>query len=83
MNLCGWNVFMLNKINIYKYLDKFFLVVEFVGVVNIVVNDDGVLIGYIIDGIGYMCVLKEVGYDIIGKKMMICGVGGVVIVICI
>lgn len=83
MKLCGFNVFMLNKIEICQYFDKLLLVVQLVGVVNIVVNDDGVLIGYIIDGIGYMCVFSEVGIDIIGKKMIVFGVGGVVMVFCV
>lgn len=72
---------MFNKIVIYKYLDKFSLVVELIGVVNIVINDNGVLIGIIIDGVGYMRFFKERGFDVIGKKMIIVGVGGVVIVI--
>lgn len=46
------------------------------GAVNTVVNDNGVLTGYITDGIGYMKSLKDAGIDVIGKKMTIVGAGG-------
>lgn len=63
--------------------DKFDLVVKMVGVVNIIVNDDGVLIGYMIDGIGFMKVFVDEGLDICEYKMMLVGVGGVGIVIVV
>lgn len=52
LNMCSFNVFMFNKMKILFYLDEVILVVRFVGVVNIVVNENGKLIGYNIDGIG-------------------------------
>lgn len=80
-NLCGVNVIMFCKSEVLKYMDDFFFVVWMIGVVNIIVNEDGKLIGYIIDGFGFIVNLWDVSVDVIGKKMIIIGVGGVVIVI--
>lgn len=64
-----------------EYVDELILVVKLVGVINIIVNDDGYLCGYNIDGMGYICVIKESGFDIKGKMMVLLGVGGVLMVI--
>lgn len=72
----GYNVSMPNKTVIGKYLDKLSPAAELCGAVNTVVNDNGVLIGNITDGIGYMRSLKDKGFDVIGKKMTIVGAGG-------
>lgn len=83
LNVKGFNVFMFNKIKIFLFFDELVDSVKFLGVVNIVVNDNGVLVGYSIDGMGYIWNLKEYGVDIIGKKMMLIGLGGVVMFIVI
>lgn len=80
-NIKGVNVIMLCKFVVIEYMDEFFLVVCIIGVCNIIVNDNGKLVGYIIDGVGYVCNLKENGVEVKGKKIIIMGVGGVVIVI--
>lgn len=64
-----------------EYVDELILVVKLVGVINIIVNDDGYLRGYNIDGTGYIRVIKESGFDIKGKTMVLLGVGGVLTVI--
>ena len=51
--------------------------------VNTIVNDNGVLIGHITDGVGYMRSLNEEGIDIIGKKIVIAGAGGAATAICV
>ncbi len=76
MNIRGSNVSMPNKTVVHKYLDKLSPAAELCGAVNTIVNDNGVLTGYITDGIGYMSALKDAGIDIIGKKMTIVGAGG-------
>ncbi len=72
----GSNVSMPNKTAIVQYMDKLSPAAEMCGAVNTIVNDDGVLTGYITDGIGYMSALKDNDIDIIGKKITIAGAGG-------
>lgn len=72
---------MLCKGVVVIFVDELLLVVKIVGVINVIVNDNGKLIGYIMDGIGFVCNLKENGVDIVGKKLVVIGVGGVVMVL--
>lgn len=76
MRVRGSNVSMPNKTVVHKYLDKLSPAAKLCGAVNTIVNDDGILTGHITDGIGYMRSLKDVGIDVIGKKMTIVGAGG-------
>lgn len=72
----GGNLSMPNKIAVMQYLDRLSPEAELCGAVNTIVNDDGVLTGYITDGIGYMRSLKDSGIDVTGKKITIVGAGG-------
>ena len=83
MHARGCNVSMPHKAEIRKYLDKLTPAAELAGAVNTVINDNGVFTGHITDGVGYMRSLKEVGFDVIGKKMTIVGAGGAATAICI
>lgn len=83
LRLIGFNVSMPNKTEVHKYLDKLTPAAEFIGAVNTVVNDDGVLTGYNTDGMGFMRSLKEEGIDVIGKKMTLIGAGGAATAIAI
>lgn len=76
LKLKGSNVSMPNKTVVHKYLDEVSPAAKLCGAVNTIVNNDGVLVGHITDGIGYMQSLKEEGIDVIGKKMTIVGAGG-------
>lgn len=76
LNMRGFNVSMPNKMKISPYLDKVAPDARFVGAVSTVVNENGKLIGYNTDGIGYVRGLKESGVDIQGKKMTLIGAGG-------
>lgn len=76
LNMRGFNVSMPNKMKILPYLDEVTPAARFVGAVNTVVNENGKLIGYNTDGIGYVRGLKESGVDIQGKKMPLMGAGG-------
>lgn len=59
LNMRGFNVSMPNKMEISPYLDEVTPAARFVGAVNTVVNENGKLIGYNTDGIGYVRGLKE------------------------
>ena len=72
----GGNISMPNKIAVMQYLDNISREAQMCGAVNTIVNDDGVLTGYITDGIGYMRSLKDNNIDVIGKKITIVGAGG-------
>ncbi|MDO6851691.1 shikimate dehydrogenase [Priestia megaterium] len=77
LNMRSFNVSMPNKMKISPYLDEVTPAARFVGAVNTVVNENGKLIGYNTDGIGYVRELKESGVDIQGKKMTLMGAGDV------
>lgn len=76
MKVRGFNVTMPNKRKIVQYLDKLSDASALTGSVNTVVNDNGVLTGYITDGIGCMRALADKGVDVKGKKFTIMGTGG-------
>lgn len=72
----GFNLTMPNKNKVVELLDELSPAAKLIGAVNTVVNEDGRLIGYNTDGIGYMQSVKDAGYDIIGKPVTIMGAGG-------
>ena len=76
LKMRGANVSMPNKTVVHRYLDRLSPAAKLCGAVNTIVNDNGVLTGYITDGIGYMAALKDRGIDVIGKKMTVIGAGG-------
>jgi len=72
----GFNLTMPNKNLMCSLCDSLSAASEISGAVNTVVNNNGILIGYNTDGIGYMTAVKDAGYDILGKKMTLLGAGG-------
>lgn len=79
----GWNCTMPDKKRMTALCDRLSQAASVTGAVNTVVNDHGVLTGYNTDGIGYMMSVKDAGYDIIGKKMVLLGAGGGAIAILV
>ncbi len=75
-NMRGCNVTMPDKIAAAENVDELSPAARIIGAVNTIVNDDGVLKGYITDGEGFVNNLRDNGVDIKGKKMTICGGGG-------
>ena len=71
----GFNVTMPGKNVMATLCDELSPAARFTSSVNTVVNENGRLIGHNTDGIGYMRSIKEVGLDIVGKKMTILGTG--------
>ena len=76
LNMRGCNLTMPNKIAVIPFLDKLDPAAEIVGAVNTIVNEDGVLTGYITDGYGFMKSFAEHGVEVKGKKMVQMGMGG-------
>ncbi|MCA0753660.1 shikimate dehydrogenase [Paenibacillus sp. N4] len=77
MGIRGVNVTIPHKLDIMSLLDEIDAGAEAIGAVNTIVNDDGRLIGYNTDGIGYVRSLKEEAEpELAGKKMVVLGAGG-------
>lgn len=76
MNVRGFNLTMPDKTEMYPLCDELSDAARLIGAVNTVVHENGKMIGYNTDGIGYMQAVKDAGFDIIGKKMTLLGAGG-------
>lgn len=57
-------------------MDKLSPVAAFIGAVNTIVNDGGVLTGHITDGMGVVLDLQDHGHSIKGKDIVLLGAGG-------
>lgn len=78
----GFNLTMPNKNKIVELLDELSPAARLIGAVNTVVNENGRLIGYNTDGIGYMQAVKDAGHDVLGKTITLMGAGGAATAIC-
>ena len=78
----GFNLTMPNKNKIVDLLDELSPAAKLIGAVNTVVHENGKLIGYNTDGVGYMTAVKDAGHDIIGKTITMMGCGGAATAIC-
>lgn len=76
LGMKGANVTMPCKQEIIPYLDWVSPAVKLSGACNTIVNDNGILKGYITDGEGYVMNVKSHGMDIQGKKITLLGAGG-------
>ena len=76
MGARGFNLTMPCKNKMVSLCDHLSPAAKLIGAVNTVVNDNGILTGHNTDGIGYMQSVKDAGFDIIGKKMVLLGAGG-------
>lgn len=83
MKVRGFNVSMPNKGAILQYLDRLSPAAKLCSAVNTVVNEDGKLMGYNTDGIGFMEACKDEQMDILGKKITVLGAGGAATAVCI
>lgn len=78
LNICGFNVTVPHKENIMKYLDEIDNMAKIIGAVNTVKNNNGRLIGYNTDVVGFMDSLKlDAKFSSFKKKVLLLGAGGV------
>ncbi len=77
LNMRGANVTMPLKTAVIPYMDKMTPAAIVTNSVNTVVNEDGVLVGYCTDGMGFTANLASGGVTVKGKKITILGGGGV------
>ncbi|MCR5176321.1 MAG: shikimate dehydrogenase [Anaerovibrio sp.] len=75
-SVCGLNVTIPHKENVIKYLDAIDKDAEILGAVNTIVNDDGRLIGYNTDVVGFVKGMKQNGFEPAGKNAVLLGAGG-------
>lgn len=76
LNMRGANVTMPCKQEVCKNMDKLSDAARFIGAVNTIVNDDGVLTGHITDGMGVVLDLKDHNISIVDKDIVLLGAGG-------
>jgi len=73
----GLNVTIPHKIEVMAHLDEIDEGARAIGAVNTIANENGRLIGYNTDGIGYVRSLKEESEpNLAGKKIVVVGCGG-------
>ena len=73
LNMRGANVTMPCKQEVCRNMDKLSDAARFVGAVNTIVNDNGVLTGHITDGMGVVLDLKDHNVSIIDKDIVLFG----------
>lgn len=79
----GFNVTMPNKTAVMEYLDEITPAAKLIGACNTVtVSEDGKLVGYNTDCIGFANNLRAHGVELQGKKVVLLGTGGAATAIC-
>lgn len=77
LGICGVNVTIPHKEAVIPHLDEVTKIARRIGAVNVILNQEGRLIGYNTDGPGFIDSLKEdAGFDVAGKRAVILGGGG-------
>ncbi len=77
LGLRGVNVTIPHKVAILPFLDEIDPLAQRIGAVNTVVNEDGRLIGYNTDGMGYVrSLVEETGIDLTKQVVTMLGAGG-------
>lgn len=77
LNMRGVNVTIPHKENVLPLLDHVQPEAVLLGAVNVIVNENGRLIGYNTDGLGFLrSMTEETGVSPVGKKILIVGAGG-------
>lgn len=76
LGMKGANITMPCKQAVIPYLDWISPAVELSGACNTIINDNGILKGYMTDGEGYIMNLRSHGMEIQGKKLTLLGAGG-------
>lgn len=79
----GVNVTIPHKEAVIPFLDQLDAQAEAAHAVNVIVNQDGRLIGHNTDGIGFIRSLKEdAGTEAKGRKVLVLGAGGAAKAVC-
>ena len=76
LNIKGASVTIPHKISAMKYLDKIEPMAKNIGAINTIKNENGILIGRNTDGEGFLKSIKESGYNLNNKNIVLLGAGG-------
>lgn len=76
LGIIGSNVTIPHKIEVMEYLDEIDKNAAIIGAVNTIKNDDGKLIGYNTDALGFVNSVLNEGHSLDGKHVMVLGAGG-------
>lgn len=76
LNMRGANVTMPCKQEAARNMDRLSPAAKFVGAVNTIVNDGGILTGHNTDGMGVVLDLKDHGKTVRDKNIVLLGAGG-------
>lgn len=76
LGIRGASVTIPHKVAVMEHLDKLDPVAEWIGSVNTIINNDGVLEGMNTDGAGAMKALEDAGAPLSGKRVLVLGSGG-------
>ena len=72
----GWNVTIPHKVAIMKYLDEADPAARIIGAVNTVKVEDGRLLGYNTDAVGFITALHKTGFMTKDSHVVVLGAGG-------
>ncbi|HEY3653091.1 MAG TPA: shikimate dehydrogenase, partial [Streptosporangiaceae bacterium] len=76
-NLAGLSVTMPHKEALAAHVDELTGAAALVGAVNVVRRErDGRLVGANTDGVGFVIGLREAGYELAGRRVLLAGAGG-------
>ncbi|MFH1710388.1 MAG: shikimate dehydrogenase [bacterium] len=77
LGFVGINVTIPHKEAVIPFLDEVTKIARLTGAVNVILNQEGRLVGYNTDGPGFINSLKEdSGLDVAGKRAVVLGAGG-------
>ena len=77
LNVGGFNVTMPCKREVLNYVDEITPAAKLIGASNtVVITEEGKLVAYNTDGIGFVKNLQEHGVGVQGKKIVLLGAGG-------
>ncbi|KXZ40080.1 shikimate dehydrogenase [Alkalithermobacter thermoalcaliphilus JW-YL-7 = DSM 7308] len=76
LKMKGANITIPYKEKVLEYLDEISFEAKVIGAVNTIKNENGKLIGYNTDGVGFVKSILDKNYNIKGKKFLILGAGG-------
>lgn len=83
LNMRGANVTMPCKHEVARNMDQLSPAAKFIGAVNTIVNDNGVLTGHMTDGMGVVWDLKDHGKTIVDQDVVLLGAGGAAMAIMV
>jgi len=83
LNIVGVNVTVPHKERVIEFLDEVTRTAKAIGAVNIIMNDNGKLIGHNTDGVGFIKSLEECGFSATDKKVVVLGSGGAAKAVCV